>query len=46
VVSEPDKCEGWNFYNKDELPSNILPAHVAGIKLLDNPQSEYVEILK
>jgi 8-oxo-dGTP diphosphatase len=45
-VTEPDKCEGWNFYDKGELPNNILPAHIAGIKLLDEPTSEYVEILE
>lgn len=46
TVTEPDKCEGWDFYHKDELPANILPAHMKGIKLIDNPPSGYIEILE
>lgn len=45
-VVEPDKCEGWDFYSKSKLPNNILPAHIEGIKLLDKPNSQYVEILE
>jgi len=30
---EPDKCEGWKWYELDKLPSNILPGHLAGIKM-------------
>jgi len=46
VVAEPDKCEGWEFYSKDELPNETLPAHIEGVKLLDNPPSRYIEILE
>lgn len=45
-VAEPDKCEGWDFYDASKLPSNILPAHIEGIKLLNNPHTGYIEILE
>lgn len=46
-LREPEKCTEWKFIDSNTLPSNILPAHKAGINLLNKPiVSTYVEILK
>jgi len=37
VLTEPNKCEGWNWYSLDKLPENILPGHRAGIEILKYP---------
>lgn len=31
---EPDKCEGWQWYDLSTLPSSILEGHQAAIQLL------------
>lgn len=31
---ELDKCEGWEWFDLDNLPDKILPGHLAGIKTL------------
>ena len=38
-LMEPDKCEGWEWFNVDALPQNILPGHLAGINYLKNKES-------
>jgi len=30
---EPHKCEGWEWFNVDKLPKNMLPGHRAAIQL-------------
>ncbi len=30
---EPEMCEGWDWYDFDELPDNILPGHKAAIEM-------------
>jgi len=35
-LMEPDKCESWKWFNVNEIPKKILPAHLAGIKSLIN----------
>ncbi len=42
---EPDKCEGWEFYSPDQLPTKTLPAHIAGSKLLKSKLSTYVDLI-
>ncbi len=32
--SEPDKCEGWQWFDEDQLPEKVLPGHLGGMKLL------------
>lgn len=32
-LTEPDRCEGWQWYPLDKLPENILPGHLAAINL-------------
>lgn len=31
---EPEKCEGWQWYDLEALPEPILPGHRAAIELL------------
>ena len=38
-LKEPDKCESWNFYNLNSLPTPILPGHQAGIDMLTSGKS-------
>ena len=33
-LMEPDRCESWKWFNVNEIPKKILPAHLAGIKSL------------
>lgn len=35
-VAEPDRCEGWEWFDIDDLPEQILPGHREGIALLEN----------
>ena len=32
---EAEKCEGWDWFDLDKLPKNILPGHLAGIKIIN-----------
>jgi len=45
TVAEPDKCEGWEFFNTDQIHSNTLPAHKAGIKLLKSNFPTYIDLV-
>ena len=38
---EPDKCEGWDWYQTDDLPKPMLPGHELAIDLLTNPHSQF-----
>lgn len=33
VNVEPAKCEGWEWYQLDNLPENILPGHKAALDM-------------
>ena len=33
-LMEPEKCEGWEWFELDNLPKNVLPGHLQAIKLL------------
>lgn len=46
ILQEPDKCESWNFYNFNQLPSPILPAHQHAIAHLQNQRPlDLIELL-
>ncbi len=36
--NEPEKCESWEWYDLDKLPSDILPGHKALIEMIIDPQ--------
>ena len=36
---EPDKCEGWKWFDINNLPETILPGHKAIIDIYLNPQT-------
>ncbi|MDO8451278.1 MAG: NUDIX domain-containing protein [bacterium] len=37
-VTEPEKCEGWEWFHPHQIPKEILPGHRAGIRLLTHPE--------
>lgn len=39
---EPDKCEGWEWYDLESLPSPILPGHKGIIDIFRSPEKENV----
>lgn len=41
---EPEKCEEWKWYELDKLPKNIMPGHMAGIKMYEE-KVNLVELL-
>jgi 8-oxo-dGTP diphosphatase len=46
ALKEPNKCVGWNFYSMDNLPDEILPAHLAGIDMITSLNNGYVDMVK
>jgi 8-oxo-dGTP diphosphatase len=42
--AEPDRCEGWEFYNLGNLPKLVLPAHRAAFQLLKGNVVNLVDI--
>lgn len=44
-VTEPDKCEAWEWFDFDKIPENTLPGHKAIIDLYFNPQLNNVRDL-
>lgn len=43
--TEPEKCEGWNWYPLNKLPKNILPGHKAALELFLSPSSSLKQLL-
>lgn len=43
---EPDKCEGWQWYDPNTLPTPLLPAHQAALELLKNPERALIDLTK
>lgn len=33
ILCEPEKCEGWQWINMDQLNEEVLPGHLAAITL-------------
>lgn len=38
-AQEPEKCELWEWYPIDALPTNILPGHRAALEIFLNPRT-------
>lgn len=34
LLKEPDKCEGWKWFDLEDLPTELLPGHRQGIEML------------
>lgn len=43
--AEPGKCEGWEWFDPDEIPANILPGHKEAIEIFKHPEIPLREIL-
>jgi len=43
--AEPDKCEGWEWYDIFHFPDNSIPGHIMAIELYKNPEEQYKELL-
>lgn len=46
ALLEPDKCEGWAWYNLDELPKPLLLGHQAALEIfsqLPHPSDKTLE---
>jgi len=41
---EKDKCEGWDWYEFNNLPKNTFPAHRAALDMYLNPKESKREI--
>jgi 8-oxo-dGTP diphosphatase len=37
-VSEPDKCEAWEWFPLNNLPKDILPGHKAAVDMFVHPE--------
>ncbi len=37
-LMEPEKCEGWEWFDLDKLPKDILLGHLQGLRLLENDE--------
>ena len=45
TCTEPDKCEGWEFYSLEGLPQHILPGHLGAIEMfLKNDKERLISI--
>lgn len=42
-LMEPDKCEGWKWYDLSSLPETILPGHKAAIDLFLHESKENIQ---
>ncbi len=45
-LMEPEKCEGWEWFDLDNLPKNILPGHEQAIDIFlkkDSAIRDYIE---
>ena len=40
INSEPDKCEGWEWFDKNKLPEPIFVGHVKVLKLFFNEKRD------
>lgn len=38
-LTEPEKCEGWEWFDQDSEFDTVLPGHLAGIHLYKNKQT-------
>ena len=43
TLCEPDKCEGWEWHDLHDLPTNLLPGHAAAIALHSHDE-EFIDI--
>lgn len=41
--TEPDKCEGWEWFDLDKLPEQVIAGHLGGMELLKTKKN-FVEI--
>lgn len=39
TCAEPDKCEGWKWYNVEDLPASILAGHKEAVALLTSEKT-------
>jgi len=45
ILCEPEKCEGWEWYPIDALPSPLLPGHQAALSLCSNHTSSVIDLI-
>jgi len=43
--TEPEKCEGWEWFELDEIPQQTLPGHLAGIDIFKDSTLSLRELL-
>ena len=46
VNTEPDQCEGWEWFSPEELPEDTIPGTRAIVDMYLNPDSERVRDLR
>ncbi len=44
-LTEPEKCEGWEWFDVHNIPQNTVPGHKAAIEMITKQTSTLVDIV-
>ncbi len=44
-LTEPEKCEGWEWFDINNTPQNTIPGHKAAIEMVSKQMTTFVDIV-